>query len=134
MIKRGVCPVDRVVARFARRGESGRRVCRVGGPRVLLLVARVAQSAVQRIVVVDVTIGAGARRHRVRVGQREAGGGMVKLAIGPLNRVVTGIARRREPRRGVSHRCGRVVVIRLVARDASRACQTVIIVDMAIRT
>ena len=105
---------------------------RVGGPRVVLLVARIAQSAIQRVVVVDVTIGAAARRHRMRVGQRKPGCRVVKLAIGPLNGVVAGIASRREPRSGVRYGCGRIVVIRLVACDASRARQVVIIVDVAV--
>ena len=132
VIKRGVCPVNCVVARFARRGESSRCVRRVGGPRVVLLVAGIAQSAIQRVVVVDVTIGATARRHCMRVSQREAGCRVVKLAIGPLNRVVAGIASRREPSRSVGYWCGCVVVIRLVAGHASRARQVVIIVDVAI--
>ena len=132
MIKRGICPVDRVVARFARRREPSRRVRGVVGSRVILLVARIAQSAIQRVVVVDVTIGATARRHCMRVSQREAGCRVVKLAIGPLNRVVAGIASRREPSRSVRYWCGCVVVIRLVAGHASRARQVVIIVDVAI--
>ena len=65
VIKRRVCPIERVVARFARRGEASRCVSRVGGSRVIFLVAGVAQSAVQRVVVVDMAISASPRRHRV---------------------------------------------------------------------
>jgi len=132
VIKGGVCPVDRVVAGLAGRGESSRRVRRVGGSRVVLLVARVAECAIQRVIVADVTIGAETRRHGVRVGQRETGGGVVKLAIGPQNGVVAGIASCREPGRGVGYGRGRIVVIGLVAGHASRAGQAVIVVDVAI--
>ena len=65
VIKGGICPVNRVVAGFACRGESSRGVCGVGGPRVVLLVARVTKCAIQRIVVVDVTIGTSAWRYRM---------------------------------------------------------------------
>ena len=83
VIKGGVCPVDRVVAGFAGGGEPSRRVRRVGGPVVVGLMARIAERAIQRIVVVDVAIGTQARGHGVRVGQRETGCRVVKFAIGP---------------------------------------------------
>ena len=57
---------------------------------------------------------------------------MVKRGIGPQNCVVTGFASCRETSRNVIHRRGRVVVIRLVARDASGAGQVVVIVDVAV--
>jgi len=133
VIKGGICPVNRVVAGFACRGESSRGVCGVGGPRVVLLVARVTKCAIQRIVVVDMAIGAGTGRDCVRVGQRETCRRVVKLAIGPLDGVVTGITSGREPGRRVGYRCGRVVVVGLVARHASRARQAVVVVDVAVR-
>ena len=68
MIKRRICPDSGVVAEFAGRRESGRRVRRVGGTRVVLLVAGIAQRAVQRVVVVHVAVGAQARWHDVRSG------------------------------------------------------------------
>jgi len=120
------------VARFARRGEAGRRVRRVGSSRVVLLVARVAQCAIERIVVVDMTVGTLAWRHGVRVGQREPCRRVVKLPIGPLNSVVAGLTSRREPGRSVRYRGGRIVVVGLVARNARRARQTVVIVDVAV--
>ena len=95
VIKRRIRPINRVVTRFARRGEAGRPVRRVGRPSVILLMARIAQRAVQGIVVIDVAIGTGPRRHRVRVGQREAGTVVVKRTIGPLRGVVAGLAGRR---------------------------------------
>jgi len=133
VIKGGICPVNRVVAGFARRGESGGCVCRVSRSGVVLLVARVTKCAIQRIVVVDVTIGTGAWRYRVRVGQRETCRRVVKLAIRPLDGVVAGVTSRREPGRSVGYRCGRVVVVGLVARHASRTRQAVVVVDVAVR-
>ena len=114
VVKRGVRPVDRVVTSFARRGEARRGVRRVSRSGVVLLVARVAQRAIQRIVVVDVTIGTQARRYRVRVGQREACRRVVKFAICPLDTVVTGVTSCREPGSRVRDWRGRVVVVGLV--------------------
>ena len=68
----------------------------------------------------------------MRVSQRETSRRVIKLAIRPLNGVVAGIARHREAGSRVSDWRCRVVVISLVASDASRAGQTVIVVDMAI--
>ena len=47
VIKRGICPYGGVVAQFASCRESGGGMRRVGGAGVVLLVARVAQSAIQ---------------------------------------------------------------------------------------
>jgi Mg2+ and Co2+ transporter CorA len=47
VIKRGIGPVNRVVAGFARRRESSRCMRRVGRTRVVLLVTRVAQRAIE---------------------------------------------------------------------------------------
>ena len=68
VIKGGICPDSGVMAEFTGRRESGRGMCRGGGTRVVLLVARVAQGAVQSVVVVHVTVGAQARWHDVRSG------------------------------------------------------------------
>ena len=65
VIERGVCPDNRVMAEFAGCRESSRRVRRIGGTRVILLVARIAQCAVQRIIAVDVAVDTSPRRDRM---------------------------------------------------------------------
>ncbi len=118
------------MAQFACRRKARRSVCRVRRTRVVLLMARVAQRAVQRIVVVDVTIGALPRRNGVRSRQRKPRRRVIEFAIRPQNRVVALLARRRESR--MRHRRGGVVVIRLVATEARRAGEGVVIVDVAV--
>lgn len=49
------------------------------------------------VVVVNVAIDAGARRHGVRTGERERRIVVVKRSVGPDNRVVTDVAGGREP-------------------------------------
>ena len=73
VIERGIRPDGRVVAEFASCRESGSRMGRIGCARVVLLMTRIAERAVQRVIVIDVAVGAEARRHRVRTGQRKAG-------------------------------------------------------------
>jgi hypothetical protein len=53
-----------------------------------------ARSAIQRVVVIDVTIGALARWHRMHAGQSKSRRGVVKLAIAPLHRVMALLAGR----------------------------------------
>ena len=104
VIERGVGPHSRVVTDLARCREPSRRMCGIIRRSVFLLMARVAERAVQRVVAVDVTVAADSRRHHVRTRQLESGAGMVECAIRPPNRVVTAFARRRERRRHVVHR------------------------------
>ena len=47
VIERRIRPVNRIVAGFARSRESSRGVCGIGGSGVILLVAGIAQRAVQ---------------------------------------------------------------------------------------
>ena len=75
-------------------------------------------------------IGALPRRHGVHAGQRETGRGVIELAIGPLDRVVTLLARRGEA--DVRHRGVRIVEVGLVATDAGRFRDVVVVVDVAI--
>ena len=74
VIKGRIGPDDCVVTELARSREAGRGVGRIVRAGVILLVARVAQRAIQAVVVVDVAIGAQTRRHEVRIRQGEAGG------------------------------------------------------------
>ena len=111
VIERGVGPRDRVMAKLARCREArmrhrARRVVEI------VLVARNAERAVHVVVVIDVAVRTGARWHCMRSREREPGLRVVKLAIGPLNGVVTLLARRRES--GVWYRTFRVVVVVLV--------------------
>ena len=130
VVEGGVCPDSGAVAQFARGREAGARVRRIGRPRIILLVARVAQGAVQGIVVAYVAVCAQPRRHHVRSSQREAGSRVVKLTIGPEYCVVAVFAGRREPCMGNGSRRGAVVL--LVARVARCAIQRVVVVDMAV--
>ena len=90
------------MAELTGRREAGRLVRRTVGAGVVVLMTRVAESAVQRVVVVGVAVGAAARRNRVRSRQLEAGAGVVERPIGPLRSVVASLAGRRQ-------RCGEVI-------------------------
>jgi hypothetical protein len=62
----------------------------------------------------------------VSVGQQKTGRGVIELAVGPYHRVMTVLARRREPQRHVIDGGGRVVVIGLVAVRAGAAGDVVV--------
>ncbi len=83
----------------------------------------------QAVVVVDVALTA--RNAGVETCQRPAGGCVIKGAIHPVDRVVAHLAARRESggsvRRIICH-----VVVGLVARDAGRVRQLVVVVHMAL--
>ena len=132
VIKCRIRPDCRVVTEFARGWESCGGMGGIGRARVVLLVAGVAKSAVQRVVAIDVAVGAQPRRRGVRSGQWESCGGVIEFAVGPQHRVVAALARSREMCGDVVHGSrGRVVVV-LVAADASRAGQVVVAIDVAI--
>lgn len=99
---------------------------------VVLLMARITQSAVQRVIVVDVTVDALPRWDRVRARQLESSRRVIERGVGPAHGVVAGRARRRESHRNVVHWRGRRVVVVLVARHAGRAGEVVIVVDMTV--
>ena len=132
MIERRVGPDARVVAQLARGWESCRRVGRIRCTRVVLLVARVAERTIQRIIPVDMAIGALTRGRGMRSRQREPCRRVIKLAVCPCNRVVAALACGREMRGDVVHRSGRRVVVVLVASHARGAREVVVVVDVTI--
>ena len=134
VVEGGVRPDSGVVAQFARGREAGGRVRRIGRARIVLLMARVAQGAVQGIVVAYVAVCAQPRRHDVGARQCKTGGGVVEGCVGPQHGVMTGCARGRERSRNMVYRRSRIVVIGLVARHAGRARQIVVVVNVAIGT
>ena len=135
-----------------RKGCSRCRVHRVGGAlpaspvvciQVALGVPAIGRLDLQVVVVVDVAVRAGSDftrgRHLMRIGQREARGGMVKIRVQPRDRVVAiGTSCNRENRR----RGGMLRIRRLLPRGemATRmpaVCggdlQVVVAADMATR-
>lgn len=132
VIKGRVRPDVGIVAEFARCWESSRLVRWTIRVRVVLLMARVTESAVQPVVVVGVAVGALPRRHGMRSRQLEARAGVVERGIGPLHRVVAGRARRGEACREVIHRRYGAGVVLLVTRVTCRTRQVVVVVRVAI--
>ena len=123
VVEGGARPGRRVVTVLARRREELRlrRVSRVRRVVVIGLVAADAGRRQRRVVVVDVAVGAHPRRHRVRAGQGERRGVVVKRGVRPDRRVMAQFAGGREAGRGV-RRIGRAGVILLVARVAQTCC------------
>jgi len=130
VVKCRVQPAAGGVTGFASLRESASDVVGIRGSLEILEVARHAGGAVQSVVAIDVTIGALARRIGVQAGQGEASGGVIKLAVGPLHRVMalfTGGGKS-----GVWDRSRGAGEIFLVTGEARRAGQVVIVVDVAI--
>lgn len=69
------------MADLTRCRESSGLMCRTSRAGVVLLMTRVAECAVQRVIVVDVAISADPRWHSVRSRQLEAGTVVIKRAI-----------------------------------------------------
>jgi len=132
VIERRIQPVRGAMAVLARRWEELRLRCvpRIRRVVVVGLVAVNAQRAGQVVIVVNVAIGASPWRNRMRAGQRESGLRMIELAIRPLDGVMAEFAGGRETSMG--HRTGCIVVIVLVARNASRVRDVVVVVDVAV--
>jgi len=132
VIESRVLPVRGVVAVLARCREELRlrRVAWIRGLVVIGLVAGNARRAGQVVIVVDVAIGASPRRNGMGTGQREAGLRVIELAVRPLNGVMAHLASGREA--GVVYRILRTLEIGLVARNARRNGDVVIVVDVAI--
>ena len=118
------------MADFASLRKAACHVIRVFRSLKVLLMAGVASCARQVVVVVDVAVGARARRDGMGTGQRKAGLRVIELAIGPLNGVMALFAGSREA--GVRHRRRGFIEIVLVARNARGVRDVVVVVDVAI--
>ena len=84
------------VARFAGLGEAQLHMIRVCRSGEVLQVARYARGDGQVVVIVDMAIGALARRHGMRSGERKARGGVVKPGVEPVVEAVALFAGRGE--------------------------------------
>ena len=114
---------------------TGRREARMGDRRggivEVRLVATDARCNRNAVVVVGVTIGALARRHHMRTGQREARLGVIESCGLPGRGVVTGIAGLREPAGNVIGIRGSLEILK-VTRNAGGRGQVVIVVDVTV--
>jgi len=131
VIERRARPRRCCVASGAGRREPGGSVVRIGRAVVVALVATHAGRRQRRVVVVHVAISAG--HGGVRAGQRESRRVVIEGSAGPVRRAVADIARRRE-----THRCVLriicIVVIRLVARNASRVRVGQVVIAIGVAT
>ena len=127
-------PGSRVVALLASLREARTHVVRIRGALEILQVAVHARRicAGQAVVVVDVALRA--LHGRMRTGEREASGGVIKGRIVPGGRVVTLLASLGNSRRDVI-RVRRPLEILHVTADARgiRAAEVVVAVDVALR-
>ena len=131
MIERGIQPSAGAVARSAGLREIRGDVVGVGGSLEVLEVAGHASVAGQVVVVVDVTVGAGARGNGVQAGKREPGAVVIERGIEPGAGAVAVGTGLREIRGDVVGIGGSLEVLQ-VACGAGRAGQVVVIVDVAI--
>jgi len=130
VIKRTVRPEHGVMAVLTSGREAGLNVIhRRLGIVVIRLVAGNAGRARQVVVVVDMTLDAW--RRSVEARQCPARRRVIELAVGPENRIVTVLARRRIIQPNVVNRSLCVVVIRLMARRARGVRKVVVIIDVA---
>ena len=84
VVERRVHPVAGAVALLAGLWEVRSRVVGIRGSLEILQVARHAPGAVQSVVVVDVTIGAGTWWHGMQSGERKPSAVVVKLGVHPV--------------------------------------------------
>lgn len=130
VVKLAMAPEHCVVTTLAGGRETGMGNGSCGAS-IIFLMAGVTRGAIQRVVVVDMAIGALSRWHGVGSSQRESGAVVVECRIQPGSRVVTRSAGLWEVRSGVIW-IRRTLVILQVTRNASRAVQVVVVVDVAI--
>ncbi len=130
VIELGVGPLHGVVALLAGRRES-RMGHRSGGVVVVGLVATDAGCNRDVVVVVDVAIGALARRHHMRTGQRESRLGVIEGCGLPGRSVVARTASLRKSAGNVVGIRGSLEILE-VARNAGVGGQVVVVVDVAV--
>ena len=107
VVKRGGLPGAGVVAGLASLRETPGDVIWICRTLKIAQVAGDAGGAGEVVVVVDVAVEAHPRRVGVRIGQGEAGGGVIKLSVGPGHRVVAALAGRRKAQLHMVHRTAR---------------------------
>lgn len=100
---------------------------------VVRLVARDAGRVRVGQVVVAVRVATGTRYRRMRPRQREAGGGVVERPVAPVGGGVALVAGLREAGRNVIRIRGALEILQMT-RDASRDCDVVIVVYVAVDT
>lgn len=137
VIEGAVRPQGSVMTKLAGRGEAHLNV--VNRRRCVVVVGQMARHARrirarQVVIIVDMAIGANARGYGMRIGQRKSSGGVVEFAIRPNHCVVATFASRGKRPLDVIHRRRSGVVVVHVARNAGRAAQAIVVVDMAIGT
>ena len=132
VIEFAVSPGHGVVAGFAGQGQAGLDVI-YGTNRVVvvLLVAGNARGLGKVVIVIDVAIGAGARRHGVAAGERELGFVVIELGRLPGAGRVACFTSLWEAALHMVRIVG-VLEILQMARDARSLSQVVVIVDVAI--
>ena len=94
VVETGGLPGSGRMACLASLREVPGHMVRVRRTLKILQMATNARGAVQRVVIVDVTISALTRWHRMHAGQSKSRRGMVKLAVAPLHRVMALLAGR----------------------------------------
>lgn len=118
------------MATVARGRETTSDVIGVGRALIVLQVAVHAGTAGQLVVAVDMALRA--LQRRMRAGQRESRAGMVESRAQPVDRAMAILAGLREIGLHVIGIGGGLVILQ-VARDALRAGQVVIVVDVTLR-
>ena len=126
-----VRPLDGVMAGGASGREVRSNMVRIIRVLIGRLMAPVTVRRQRLVVVIDMAVGTDARRHHVRTGEREGSLVVIEDRVRPFNGVVADLAGLRESRLHMGRIFG-VVVVGLVAGDAGRIVQLVIVVDVAV--
>ena len=132
VVETGGLPGSGRMACLASLWEVAGHMVRVRCTLKILQMAPDARGAVQRVVVIDVTIGALARWHRMHAGQSKSRRGMVKLAVAPLHGVMALLAGRGKT--CVCDRGGGASEIFLVTGETLSGGEVVVIVHVAVDT